>query len=53
MGRDREALAEMRRAQELDPLSLIINGMLAMALSNCGMHEEALEQLRKTSEMDP
>jgi len=33
MGRDREALAEMRRAQELDPLSLIINGMLAMALA--------------------
>jgi predicted Zn-dependent protease len=53
MGRNRDALTEMRRAQELDPLSLIINGILGMTLSLNGMHEEGLVQLKKTLEMDP
>ena len=53
MGRYPEALAEMRLAQELDPLSLIINGMVGVALLDTNQPEKALEQLNKTLEMDP
>ena len=53
MGRYPEALAEIRRAQELDPLSLIINGMVGVALRLNNQTEQALEQLNKTLEIDP
>ncbi|HEX6125672.1 MAG TPA: tetratricopeptide repeat protein [Pyrinomonadaceae bacterium] len=53
MGRYPEAVAEMRRARELDPLSLIINGMLGVLLMLNDQPEEALEQLKKTLEIDP
>ena len=53
MGRPDEGLAEVKRAQELDPLSLIINTSLAEALDNLGRYDEAIEQLRKTLELDP
>jgi len=52
-GRCDEALAEIRRAQELDPLSLIINATVGFALSCSGRTDEAIAQLRKTIEMDP
>jgi TolB-like protein/Tfp pilus assembly protein PilF len=53
MGRYDEALAEIKRAQELDPLSLIINGILAVTYGIKGQNDQAIEQLRKTLEMDP
>jgi TolB-like protein/Flp pilus assembly protein TadD len=52
-GRFDEALAELRRAQELDPLSLVINSVLGSILAVAGRDDEAIEQLRKTIEIDP
>ncbi len=51
-GRFDEGIAEFRRALELDPLSLIINANLADALRIAGRNEEALDQARKTVELD-
>ena len=53
LGRDTEALAEMRRAQNLDPLSLIINADLAELLLIAHSTEDSVQQSRKTIEMDP
>jgi len=53
MGRNGEALTEMKTAQELDPLSLIINGLLSAMYRANGQNDEALEQLNKTLEIDP
>lgn len=53
MGRNADALSEMKRAQELDPVSLIINGMVGVTLKLNGRPEEGLQQLKKTLEMDP
>jgi tetratricopeptide (TPR) repeat protein len=52
-GRFDEALAELKRAHELDPLSLVINCVLGSTLAVAGRNDEAMEQLRKTMEMDP
>jgi TolB-like protein/Flp pilus assembly protein TadD len=46
------ALAEVRRAQELDPLSLVINTNVGWGLLIKGRYDEAVAQLRKTIEMD-
>jgi tetratricopeptide (TPR) repeat protein len=43
----------MRRAQELDPLSLIINAHLGYALSIVGRGEDAVRQLEATVALDP
>ncbi len=53
MERFDEALEEMRRAQELDPLSLIINDHLGYSLLLAGFPDDATVQLRKTIELDP
>src|SRR5205809_804814 len=47
------AIAELRRAQQLDPLSLIINADLGVAFATARRYDEAIAQLRKTIEMDP
>jgi tetratricopeptide (TPR) repeat protein len=47
-----EALREIKRAQELDPLSLVINTTGAWVLARAGQSDRAIEQLRKTLEMD-
>ena len=52
-GRADEALAELKRAHDLDPLSLIINSVLGSALGIAGQPEEAIAQLQRTLEMDP
>ena len=52
-GRPDEALQMIKRAQELDPLSLIINTALGNIYSVNRRYDEAIEQLRKTLEMDP
>ena len=53
MGRRDEALAEIKRAQECDPLSLIINSMIGIVHALRGDYAEAETQLKKTIEMDP
>ena len=53
MGRNREAIAEMRKAQNLDPLSLIISADVAEILLVAHSYDQAIEQSRKTIDMDP
>ncbi len=53
MGRVDEALKEILRARELDPLSLIINDNVGEVYGWARQYEKAIEQLRKTLEMDP
>jgi TolB-like protein/Flp pilus assembly protein TadD len=53
LGRFDEAIAEGKRGLELDPLSLPINGALGRIYYFARRYDEAIEQLRKTSEMDP
>jgi TolB-like protein/class 3 adenylate cyclase/Flp pilus assembly protein TadD len=48
---DRE-LEELKRAVELDPLSLIINSNLGVAYIHSGRLDHAVTQLRKTIELD-
>jgi TolB-like protein/DNA-binding winged helix-turn-helix (wHTH) protein/Tfp pilus assembly protein PilF len=52
LGRYDEAIGEMRRAEDLDPLSLIINADLAELLVLTHSYDEAIRQSRKTIEMD-
>ena len=52
-GRLDEALAEMKRAQELDPLSLVINTAVGQTLLLAGRNDEAIEQFRKTLDLNP
>jgi eukaryotic-like serine/threonine-protein kinase len=52
-GRFDEAYVEIKRAQELDPLSLIINLNVAEVLSLLQREDEALKQLKYTLELDP
>jgi TolB-like protein/DNA-binding winged helix-turn-helix (wHTH) protein/Tfp pilus assembly protein PilF len=52
LGRPKEALVEMRKAENLDPLSLIINADLAEFLLLTHSYDESVEQGRKIIEMD-
>ncbi len=52
-GRHTEALAEMKRARELDPLNLRINALEGQFLLHAGKIDEALVQLGKTFELSP
>ena len=51
-GQHAREVAELKRALELDPLSLIINSNLGVAYTRAGRLEEAVAQFRKTIEMD-
>jgi len=53
LGRFDEAIAEMRKAENLDPLSLIINADVAELLVIAHHYDESMAQSRKTIEMDP
>jgi serine/threonine-protein kinase len=53
MGRHEEGLREIMRAQELDPLSIIINTGVGRNLYNARRYDDALAQMQKTFEMDP
>ena len=48
-----EALVEMRKAQNLDPLSLVINADLAELLALAHAYDESIAQSLKTLELDP
>jgi TolB-like protein/Flp pilus assembly protein TadD len=53
-GRYTEAIAEARKAESLDPLSLVISADVGMeALAPAGRYDEAMQQCRKTLELDP
>jgi TolB-like protein len=53
MGRFDEAIAEAKRAQELDPLSSAISGEVADALYFARKYDDAIEQYKKTLQLDP
>jgi len=52
MGRHDEALAEIQYALELDPLSLVVNGMVGVTHYFARRYEQAVEWYRKTLELD-
>jgi TolB-like protein/DNA-binding winged helix-turn-helix (wHTH) protein/Tfp pilus assembly protein PilF len=53
LGRTAEAIAEMRIAEALDPLSLIISSDLADFLVIARSYDESIRESRKTIELDP
>jgi TolB-like protein/Tfp pilus assembly protein PilF len=52
MGRHNEAIAELRRAQELDPLSLMINAIGGSIFFFARRYDEAIAQCRRTLELN-
>jgi len=52
-GKDSEAISEMKKAEDLDPLSLIIGADLAEDLLIAHQYEEAIQRSRKTMDLDP
>lgn len=53
LGRDNEGIAELKRAESLDPLSLIISAGVADVLFIAHRFDDSMRQLQKTLEMDP
>jgi serine/threonine-protein kinase len=53
MGRFDEGLEEIKRAQALDPLSLIINAIMGWHFYFARDYDKGIDQCRKTLEMDP
>ncbi|MCM3903561.1 MAG: tetratricopeptide repeat protein [Pyrinomonadaceae bacterium] len=53
MGRHEQALAEIKRARDLDPLSLNVNVTLGHILCNARQYDQAIEALKDTLELDP
>ncbi len=53
MGRTETALAEIRSALALDPLSPIMNANCAYTLYAAHRYDDALQQFRKSVELDP
>jgi TolB-like protein/DNA-binding winged helix-turn-helix (wHTH) protein/tetratricopeptide (TPR) repeat protein len=53
LGRKDEAISEMKKAEDLDPLSLIISAELAEEFLIAHRYDEAIKQSRKTMALDP
>jgi len=53
LGRYDEAIAEMTRARDLEPLSVVMNSCLGQNLYYARRFDEAIQQHQKTIEMDP
>jgi len=53
MGRYDEAIAEAKRAQQIDPLSLLAGFYFGVILVFARQYERAIEEFQKTLEMDP
>jgi tetratricopeptide (TPR) repeat protein len=51
-GRVEEASVEIKRAQDLEPLSFFINSDVGPAFYRAGQYDQAIAQLRKTIELD-
>ena len=52
LGRFEESRLELKKAQELDPLSLLINTSVGQELYFARQYDAAIEQLQKTLQMD-
>ena len=52
LGRQEEALGKLRKALEIDPLSLIINRVFGSALLYARQYDSSIAQLQKTVELD-
>ena len=53
MGRHEEAIARMKRGQELDPLSPIFGDAIGRDFYMARRYDDAIEQLLRTVELDP
>jgi adenylate cyclase len=53
VGRHDEAVREIRRAQELDPLSIVVATNVGRTLYHARRYNEAIEELQKALGMDP
>jgi TolB-like protein/DNA-binding winged helix-turn-helix (wHTH) protein/Flp pilus assembly protein TadD len=53
MGRNTEGMRELKKAEALDPLSLIISADIADALCIAHHYDEAVQQSRKALALDP
>jgi tetratricopeptide (TPR) repeat protein len=53
MDRHQEAIAEMKKALELDPLSLPLNNYMGNTYLYAGDYEKALHQFQHTIDLDP
>jgi TolB-like protein len=53
LGRHEEAIAEMRKAMDLEPLSLIQGANFAGVLMYARRYDEAIAQAQKTLDLDP
>jgi TolB-like protein/DNA-binding winged helix-turn-helix (wHTH) protein len=53
MGRHEEAIAEMKKTLELDPLSLPLNNMMGSTYLWAGDFEKSFQQFQHTIELDP
>jgi TolB-like protein/DNA-binding winged helix-turn-helix (wHTH) protein/Flp pilus assembly protein TadD len=52
-GRRSEGISELRKAESLDPLSLIISADIADALCIIHLYDQSVQQSRRTLELDP
>jgi len=53
MGRHQEAIAEMKKALEVDPLSLPLNNMMGQTYLWAGDYQNALQQFQRTIDLEP
>ena len=53
MGRNGDGIAELKKAESLDPFSLIISADLADALCIAHLYDDSVQQSQKALEMDP
>src|SRR5713226_181721 len=53
MGRHEEAIAEMKKALEVDPLSLPLNNMMGETYLWSGDYQKALQQFQRTIDLEP
>jgi serine/threonine protein kinase/tetratricopeptide (TPR) repeat protein len=53
VGRSEEAIQELERARQLDPLSVEVNYLLGTALLSARQFDRAIQQFRETLQLDP
>ena len=53
LGRHDEAVVEIKRAQQLDPLAVPVNRAVGWVLYFGRRYDQAIEELQKTLAMDP
>ena len=53
MGRHEQAIAEISRARELDPLSPGVNATVGYVLSSARRYDQAITALKRTIDLDP